>query len=59
LSVSGVGPRPGEGAHVIDYGHGQQRDEPRDEGSRHLRCVSSLRSDSVSMSGCLWRFHRW
>lgn len=39
----GLGPRHGDGpAHVIDYGHGQQHDESRDERSEHSRLALSL-----------------
>ena len=39
----GVGPPPGGSAHVIDYGHGQQSDEPHDDGPpRKFRFASRL-----------------
>ena len=38
----GFGPRPGAGAQVIDYGHGQQHDDSQDDGPRGFRFVVSL-----------------
>ena len=38
----GFGPRPGAGAQVIDYGHGQQRDDSQDDGPRGFRFVVSF-----------------
>jgi len=38
----GLGPRPGSAAQVIDYGHGQQTDEPRDNVPRNFRFVTEF-----------------